>query len=190
MLLYRTMMRTGSRDVMPEELIRVLERTQPGEIVRRMLDFAEGHSKVNLHDMTNAFLQFDINNGKMFQTSSSSRVSSSSGSSSNSSASRDNMLTEKLHIRDNMLFEGMEYLPAYEGTLEKASLLNLWEVVQQSMKDFLKTYSLTSANCIQFCGKILDCLKNDVDMKENMDDPVLQDILKPINDYYEMMILL
>ena len=180
------MMKTGQRDGIPGELIKILEQKQPNEIVGRMLNFAEAYPHMNPMDMAHAFLQFDMfNNVNMFQSGSG---SSSGSSSSRSSSSRDNMLTEMLHIRENMLFGTVDGLPSYEGTLQNVSLLDLWQVVQKSMRKFPKKYSVWSANCIQFCRTILDSLTEDLDMKKNTDDPVLKEILKPIEDAYEFLI--
>ena len=187
------MMNAGQQHDLPSELINVLQRTQPNEIVGKLLNFAAGYPNTTPADMATAFLQFNMyNNVHMFQSRSDSLFGSSSGSSSSSSSgsssgsSRDNMLTEMLHIRENLLV-GADDFPTYKGTLKNVSLLNVWEVIQKSMREFPKKYSLLSANCIQFCTKITDFLKADLSMKENMDDPVLKEILKPINDQIEWL---
>ena len=172
------MMKTGQRNDIPSELISILERTQPNSIVEKMLNFAETYPHTSPVDMANTLLQFDMyNNANMFQSSGGS--SSSNSSNSGSSSSRDNNLTEMLHIRENLWINGS--LPSYEGTLQNVSLLHLWKMVQESMKDFPKEYSVWSANCIEFCNAILQRLKDNLDMKENEDDPVLQEMyFKPL----------
>ena len=176
------MMQTGQNHNIPSELISVLGRAQPNEIVGKMLNFAAGHPNTTPADMATTFLQFDMyNNVHMFQSDSNSSSGSSSGS------SRDNMLTEMLHMRENLLF-GRDNFPTYEGTLENVSLLKVWEVIQKSMREFPKKYSVWSANCIQFCTKITNFLKADLNMKENMDDPVLKEILKPIEKQMEWLV--
>ena len=82
-----------------------------------------------------------------------------------------------LHVRENLKFRGMSSRPKYEGTIEEVSLLDLWRVVQKAMKEFPKSYSLVSANCIQFCGQILKGLKDDLHMKQNKHDTVLKRLL-------------
>ena len=168
---------------LPSELTHVLQRTQPNEIVKKLLNFAAGYPNATPADMATAFLQFNMyNNVHMFQSRSDSLFGSSSSSSSSSSSgsSRDNMLTEMLHRRENLLF-GADNFPTYKGTRKNVSLLNIWKVIQKSRREFPKKYSIISANCIQFCTKITDFLKADLNIKENMDDPVLKEILKPIN---------
>ncbi|CAB4005746.1 Hypothetical predicted protein [Paramuricea clavata] len=177
---FRKMMKTGQRNNIPSELISILERTQPNAMVEKMLNFAEIYPHTSPVDMANTFLQFDMyNNANMFQSSggsgwSDSGSSDSGSSSSGSSSSRDNNLTEMLHIRKNLLINGS--FPTYEGTLQNVSLLDLWKVVQESMRDFPKEYSFILANCIEFANAILRRLKDNLDMKENKHDPVLLDM--------------
>ena len=76
-------------------------------------------------------------------------------------------------------------LPSHEGTLTNVSLLEVMKIIQILMKEFPKEYiiySIFSANCIQLCTQITYFLKKNLTMKNNIDDPVLQDILKPTKE--------
>ena len=95
-----------------------------------------------------------------------------------------------LHIRDDLLVGDSYFsLPSYEGTLQNVSLLDVWQVVQKSMRDYPKKFDLVFANCIEFVAAIRSGLREDLDMEENWDDPVLQEIFEPVQEqihYYLM----
>ena len=76
-------------------------------------------------------------------------------------------------------------LPSHECTLTNVSLLEVMKIIQKLMKEFPKEYiiySVFSANCIQLCTQITYFLKKNLTMKKNIDDPVLQNTVKPIQE--------
>ena len=142
------------------------------------MDFADCYPSVSHVDAAMAFLQTGSTSLYTEVNVFSSSTSSGSTSESSGSGCRYNILTEMLHVRENLKFRGMSSRqPKYEGTIEEVSLLDLWRVVQKAMKEFPKSYNLVSANCIQFCGQILKGLKDDLHMKQDKHDTVVKRLL-------------